>query len=367
MDVVPADRAEWRQDPFGGAIVGGYVYGRGALDMKSMGIMELLALDLLRQSGRQLGRDVIWMAVADEEMEGGCGTGWMVEHHWDEIAPAVVWDEGGFGLSDLVPGRLAFPVAVAEKRVLWSRLVASGEPGLASVPRGKNPIDRLVRALARLAQHRFPPRLTTVTRHMFARLAEAYAWPQSMVLRHLDKRAVWAVGRHLISGSPAIDAMLRNVVTPTTLRAGSKENVIPGQAAAGLDIRLLPDEDLEAFLARLEQVIGDDAVRIEPGATPIPSSVSHPDGAFWRALAGSLQARVPESIVLPVMTPGASDSRFFRQRGVAAYGLVPIAIDEGELSGMHGIDERISIENLRLGTQVIYDVLCALCTGEGMA
>jgi acetylornithine deacetylase/succinyl-diaminopimelate desuccinylase-like protein len=130
-----------------------------------------------------------------------------------------------------------------------------------------------------------------------------------------------------------------------------------------LDIRLLPDEDPEAFVARLAGVIGDEEVQIEPGAPPVPSSVSPLESDFLRVLGSSVKRRVPGSVVLPTMTPGASDSRFFRQRGVAAYGLVPILIDQKELARMHGIDERISIANLRLGMEVIYDVLCALCTG----
>ena len=155
--------------------------------------------------------------------------------------------------------------------------------------------------------------------------------------------------------------MLRNLVTPTQLRAGCKENVIPGRAVAGLDVRLLPDEDVDAFLARLKRTIADDRVAIELDQRPVESSVSPFAGEFFSALERVLRREVPVCVVVPTLTPGGTDSRFFRQRGVAAYGLIPIAIDRGELNRMHGIDERISLDNLRLGTHVVYGVLQDLC------
>jgi acetylornithine deacetylase/succinyl-diaminopimelate desuccinylase-like protein len=361
MDVVPADAGAWSHDPFGGDVCDGYLVGRGALDMKCLGVMQLIALDLLRRSGRPLQRDVILMAVSDEEMEGAYGTGWMVDHHWDEIRPEVVWDEGGFGLSGLFGQRLVFTVAVTEKQVLWPRLVARGEPGLASVPRGNNPVDVLVTALGRIHQHPQPPRLTPVTREMFRRLADTADLPQSFLLRHMDHPLVWPLAGRVLTRQPETNAMVRNLVTPTQLTAGSKENVIPQRAVAGLDVRLLPDEDVDAFLAGLGRVIADDRVEIELDRRPVRSSVSPFESDFFAALERVLRRDVPGCVVVPMQTPGGTDSRFFRQRGVAAYGLIPIAIDRGELNRMHGIDERISLDNLRLGTRVVCEMLREVC------
>jgi len=361
MDVVPADSSSWSHEPCGGEMCDGYLYGRGALDMKCMGVMQLAALDLLRQSGRSLKRDVIFMAVSDEEMEGRYGTGWMVDHHWDEIHPEVVWDEGGFGLSGLVGRGLVFYVAVAEKQVLWPRLVAYGEPGLASVPRGNNPVDVLTRALERIRTRRQRPRLTAVSREMFKRLAAAVDFPQSLLLRHADSPLIWPLVGRALTRQPETNAMVRNLVTATRLNAGSKQNVVPRQAVADLDVRLLPDEDPIAFLVRLSGVVDDERVNIELDRRPVPSSVSPFEGNFFSALERMLQRHVPGCFVVPTQTPGGTDSRFFRQRGVPAYGLIPIAIDQGELNRMHGIDERISLANLRLGTRVVYDLLKTLC------
>ena len=362
MDVVLADANLWAHDPFGGDLDDGYLYGRGTLDMKGLGVMQLVALDLLRRSGRPLQRDVIFMAVSDEEMEGRWGTGWMVDHHWDEIRPEVVWDEGGFGLAGVVGEGLAFYVAVAEKQVLWPRLVAHGEPGLASVPRGSNPVDRLAQALERIRVHPCPPRLTSVAREMFKRLASAAGFPRSLLLKHVDSPLVWPLVSRVLARQPETNAMVRNLVTPTQLSAGSKENVIPQRAVAGLDVRLLPDEDVDAFLAGLARTIADDRVEIELAQRPVPSSVSPFDSDFFSTLERVLRRDVPGCVVVPTQTPGGTDSRFFRQRGVAAYGLIPIAIDQGELGRMHGIDERISLDNLRLGTRVVYDVLSEVCS-----
>jgi len=361
MDVVTANAGDWSHDPFGGDLCDGCLYGRGTLDMKGFGVMQLLALDLLRRSGRPLRRDVILMAVSDEEMEGNYGTGWMVDRHWDDIRPEVVWDEGGYGVSGFVGEGCVFLVAVAEKRVLWPRLVARGEPGLASIPRGNNPVDLLARALERIRTHPQPPRLTPVSREMLKRLADAIDFPQSLLLRHVDNPLVWPLAGRALTRQPETNAMLRNLVTPTQLQAGSKENVIPGRAVAGLDVRLLPDEDVDAFLARLKRTITDDRVAIELDQRPVESSVSPFEGEFFSALERVLRREVPGCLVVPTLTPGGTDSRFFRQRGVAAYGLIPIAIDLGELNRMHGIDERISLDNLRLGTHVVYGVLQDLC------
>ena len=285
----------------------------------------------------------------------------MVDHHWDEIRPEVVWDEGGFGVSGVVGEKPVFYVAVAEKQVLWPRLVAHGEAGLGSVPRGNNPVDVLTEVLERIRTHTVRPRLTPVSKEMLKRLGRAFDFPRSFLLQHADHPLVWPLVSGMLTRNPLTNAMVRNLVTPTRLQASSKDNVIPQQAVAGLDIRLLPDEDADGFLAGLKRIIDDDRVEIELMERPIRASVSPFDSQFFSVLEETLLHHVPDCVVVPTLTPGGTDSRFFRRRGVAAYGLIPISIDEGELNRMHGIDERISLDNLRLGIQVVYDVLSKMC------
>lgn len=361
MDVVAADAAEWVHDPFGGEIDEGYVYGRGALDMKCFGIMHLMALDILRAQKAVLERDVILLAVADEEQEGDFGTRWMVENQWDRISADVVWDEGGYGIRGLLADELIFYVSVAEKNGLWTRLIASGAPGLGSIPRGNNPIDILTQALSKLQSYPFPPRLTDTSAEMLRRLGRTIGFPQSFLLQHARNPLLWPFVHRALAEMPTLNAMTRNLITPTILHSGQKENVIPSQAEAVLDVRLLPDEDPYQFFAELRRLLEDDRLQLELPADLSMTPVTPFDHPFFNSLESSLNERIHRSQVSPMLTPGGTDSRYFRKKGCAAFGLIPIIIDTQELERMHGIDERISIENLELGSQVVADGIQKFC------
>jgi acetylornithine deacetylase/succinyl-diaminopimelate desuccinylase-like protein len=361
MDVVTADAADWVHDPFGGELEDGYVYGRGALDMKCFGIMHLMALDMLLEQGMPLDRDIIFLAVADEEQEGEFGAGWMVENHWEEIAPEIVWDEGGYGIRGLLKDELVFYVSVAEKNGLWTRLIASGEAGLGSIPRGNNPIDVLTQALHKLQEHPFPPRLTPTSAEMLRRLGSTAGFPQSFLLQHAANPLLWPLVSRALAGMPTLNAMVRNLATPTVLRGGEKENIIPARAEAMLDVRLLPDEDPARFFAELEALLADDRLRLETPADLTMPAVTPFDHSFFAGLEAGITSLVPDCQVAPMLTPGGTDSRYFRRKGVPAFGLIPIIIDPDELERMHGIDERISVENLALGSRVVADVVGRVC------
>jgi acetylornithine deacetylase/succinyl-diaminopimelate desuccinylase-like protein len=361
MDVVPADPAGWDCDPFGGEIRNGYLYGRGAIDMKGIGVIQFMALKSLLQSGRPRKRDIIFLAVADEEMGGNKGAGWMVDNHWDEIRPDTVWDEGGCGVSDMVGDKLIFSVAVAEKQLMWVRLTAKGQAGHASLPAGDNSVYILIQTLEGLRAHPFPPRLTAISTEMFKRIGRELTGLKSFALRNVDHPLVWPLVRNALTRQPLTNAMLRNLATPTQLSASEKTNVIPQTAQAMLDLRLLPDENPEAFIETLRRLIADERVTLEVVQPAYPSRPSPFEGHFFAVLDRTLQQHWPGSIVVPMLTPGATDSRFFRQKGVNAYGLEPIVIDQQELAGMHGVNERISLENIRRGVQVAYDILTAFC------
>ncbi|MDY6875936.1 MAG: M20/M25/M40 family metallo-hydrolase [Chloroflexota bacterium] len=361
MDVVPADPARWTCAPFGGEIRDGYVWGRGAIDMKGVGMMHLLALDLLRRNDAPRKRDIIYLAVADEEMGSAYGVQWLLNSHWPEIEAEYVWDEGGFGLRDFFGPSVVFTVAVAEKQALWLRLVAAGEPGHGGMPHANNADDTLVRALARVLDYEAPLSLHKVTRDMFARLAQTQPFPQSLLLRHLDNPLAFALAQKPLTAEPSISAILRNTISITGMRAGSKENVIPEQAEAVLDVRLLPGEKPDVFIEQLEAIIADGRVRVEVIQHPEPTTISACDSALFRAIAEVTARLVPGSVTVPMLTPGATDSCFFRRKGVNTYGLFPAIITPEDLDGFHGINERISLENLRLGTRIIYEVLDEMC------
>ncbi len=361
MDVVHADPDRWSCAPFGGEVRDGYVWGRGAIDMKGAGIMHLLALDLLQREDGRRARDIIYLAVSDEEMGGVYGTQWVLDHLGADLSIWSVWDEGGFGLRDFFGPTPVFTVAVAEKQVLWLRLVAEGEPGHGGLPHGNNANDTLVHALDRLVDYETPLHVHTITDTMFKRIAPTLPFPQSILLRHLDTPWGLALARRALTSDKTINAMLRNTLSLTGLRAGSKANVIPERAEAVLDVRLLPDEDPDAFVTSLEAVIADARVRVEIRQRPEPSTVSALEHPLFQAMADAAARLVPGSVTVPMLTPGATDSAFFRRRGIDTYGIFPAIITPADLAGLHGIDERISLENLRFGTRLVYEVLRDVC------
>jgi len=364
MDVVAADPRDWSRDPFSGDISGGFVYGRGAIDMKGMAVMQILAMDLLNRLNPRRTRDVIFFAAADEEKGGRFGAQWLIENHWDKIQAEYLWDEGGFGMRDLFGPGTVFLSAVAEKQDLWLRVTARGTPGHSGIPRGDNAAETLVRALDRILKINSWYRLHPVVRDMFAGAARVMPFPKSLVASALGNPLAFRIARPALAANPTISAMLRDTISVTVLEAGEKENIIPDKAQAVLDIRLLPDQDPGEFLDRLDRIIGDDRVRVEPIQSPTPGAPSRTDTEFYRTLSETLSRCTPGSVTAPMLTPGTTDSCHFRRKGVQCYGLFPAILDPGELDRFHGIDERISLDNLGLGTRVVYETLAALVEGN---
>lgn len=362
MDVVAADPERWSVDPFGGGIRDGYVWGRGAIDMKGAAIMHLLALDLLRRQGRPLARDVVLLAVSDEEMDGQMGTRWLLSQHPDALRAEYVWDEGGFGLQGVFGQGVLFAVAVAEKGPLWLRLVVEGEPGHGGIPHAQNPAQVLVTALERVRNHRWPLCVHPIVRELLRTIADWQPVPQRWLLRHVHRAPVLLMAGRALLREPALQAILQDTVSLTGLRAGIKENVIPQRAEAVLDVRLLPEHDPQAFVAELKRVLADERVQVRFIQLPEPSTVTPYCGdPMYVALCKQCQQLVPGSRVAPLLDPGATDSAVFRRHGFKTFGLFPAVIRGGELARFHGIDERISIQNLAFGTRLVYEVLREMC------
>lgn len=362
-DVVPASPAGWSTPPFGGRIKDGYVWGRGALDNKGVGIIFLQTLILLKQTAAALNRDVILLVAADEEASGRYGAAWMLNHHPDLLAAEYVWDEGGIGLHrPAAPTPYLYQIAVAEKGNMIVKLVAHGTPGHAAVPHHNNPQDRLVRALARLKVWAGAPRLTRVVVQMLHTLAASQSFPRSVLYANAHRPWLWPMLRGLLLHDPLFGPLVRNTASLTMLRGGQNSNVIPSQAEARLDIRLLPGEDPQAVLAALRSLIADPQVTVTAEEMPVAHPPSPADSEFFRALARTLQTTGPPGPVMASLTAGATDSRYFRRAGMKAYGFVPMLLDITELGRIHGVDERVSTANLRWGIQVVLKTLQQLCT-----
>lgn len=360
MDVVPANTERWAAEPFSGTLADGHVMGRGAIDDKGLGVMQLMAFGLLKDSGVTLKRDVLMLAVSDEELGGKCGAQWMVKNHWPDIQCEFVWDEGGTGTLGIMGDRPVFAVSVAEKRGMIAKLTANGAGGHGSFS-ANSPLSQMVSALNRLKTSQWPVQFGEVTKLFLRNVSETQSFPSSWLVRNASMPPLRSFMAKKLASIPAVDAMLRDTVTVTSVQSGTGMNVAPDSASATLDVRLLPTTEKSEFLRKLKSVLGDDSILIESTELPPKIGSSALDSEFYEALTRVIYRRVPQSIVTPIQTPVGTDSRFFRQKGAQAYGLLPAVLAQADLDTMHGVDERISIANLELGTRIIYETLLELC------
>ncbi|MFQ5513102.1 MAG: M20/M25/M40 family metallo-hydrolase [Myxococcota bacterium] len=351
IDVVPVEREYWSEDPFGGQLKEGVLWGRGALDMKGMGIMELLVLSLLERHRVEHRRDIVFLAVADEEEASDYGMNWLAAHHPELLRADAVLNEGAFGFGELMGMRgLVFGVATSEKAPLWLRLRCRGRPGHGSLPHRQNAAQRLTQALARVFE--VAPRivLRPEVEATLSRLQSLGMLPASLDLGDDG------VLRAMAEGSDLVRALVCNTVSLTSLSAGQKQNVIPALASAALDCRLLPGEDVDAFLGELQGALDDPSVeievvkRVEPLVSTVPEElISHVEATLAHETEGG--------VMLPMMSPGFTDSRIYREHGVAAIGYVPALLSTDLVGTVHGHNERISTENLCLGTRLLLDTV----------
>jgi carboxypeptidase PM20D1 len=357
VDVVPvgegtADR--WTHPPFAGVIADGFVWGRGALDNKGCIIMALEALRLMREAGVVPSRRLVLLITPDEEVDGQQGSGRVVREHLAELgSPEILLDEGSFVLPDFYPGLTVAAVALAEKSFLRVGLRVEGEGGHASMPSPDTPSAVLARALQRLADWEPPAELSPMLRETLWRIGGAKGFPLALVLR--NAALTWPLLRGIFQRTTAGNAVIRDTLAITVVRAGEKENVLPSLAEATLNVRLLPGHEPEAFLAQVRARIGDERVQISSQSWPgrdRPGSWRTPTFAAIEAAIGAALGPVDDPlVVVPITTPGTTDSRWFTEAGLEAYRFHPLVLDAAERAGIHGIDERVSIDNLARGTR----------------
>ncbi|MBK6320433.1 MAG: M20/M25/M40 family metallo-hydrolase [Dehalococcoidia bacterium] len=344
-DVVPVERQFWARDPFSGDLVDGMVWGRGALDMKGMGILELMVFLLLRRTGVPLAESVSFLAVADEEAGSAFGASWVAENRPAWMDTGLVINEGAYGLA-LPGGPQVFQIAPTEKVPLWVRLTVHGRPGHGSVPHGDNCAEHLVQALERITRWQRELRILPVMKE------HARALTGAGVMRSAADDAILRAANR----NPSLRARLSNTVAVTTINTGIKVNVIPAEATATLDCRLLPDVDADVFLAELSAVIADSRVELAI-ENRFVGAESPLDTRFASVVRDVIADMAEGAHIAPEMTSGFTDSRIYRLKGIPAYGFVPCLVPPEELGGVHGHNERISVENIRLGLQVLYEVV----------
>lgn len=354
MDVVPANKASWLTDPLSGEIKDGYVYGRGALDTKSSGILHLAAFVALHRSRTPLNRDVIFMATADEEAGGFFGVGWLVKNR-PELFKGVgyVINEGSGGR--VQGGRTQFGIEVTQKVPYWLHLTARGEPGHGSTPRPSSAVTTLVAALERLRQHQFEPRIVPAVAAYFKGIAPAAPppWRERYANIATAIRTPGVVAE-LQRDDPARHTLVRNTCSITRLGGSEKINVVPPEAWAEIDCRLLPDQDPKLFLAELGRVLGRD-IQVETlmGFTPAVSSTRT---ELYSVLEAVCREHFPEAPVVPAVLGGFTDSHFLRDLGIVAYGFIPVVVPIEDEGTIHGNNERISVENMRRGVTMMLEI-----------
>lgn len=359
MDVVLASREYWQVDPFAGVIRDGYLWGRGALDMKGEGIVQLMTLLALKRSGVPLKRDVIFLATADEEIGAGVGAAWIVQEHPELVRDAEFLLTEGGTIRATGQGQIEYyGIGTTEKSPFWLDVTSRGTPGHGSRPSADNPVHRLVRALARIEAYRTPLVVTPTVERYFRELAAVESDPTRRrwfadIRAALDDTAA----ARAITSDPTYNALLRNTIAVTGLAGSNKTNVIPPVATATVDVRLLPGQDPAAFLAELTRVVGDSAVTVTPQGPSWPATESPADNELARAIAAAARARQPEAIVTPFMLSGFTDSHYFRRLGIASYGVSPFPLTSAESRGVHGNDERLSLDALRFGLRFVSDIV----------
>jgi acetylornithine deacetylase/succinyl-diaminopimelate desuccinylase-like protein len=339
MDVVPADAGRWTHDPFGAEIADGRLWGRGSIDMKGPGVIQLYSFILLKRLNIPLDRDVLLMAVPDEEVGGGNGAVWMRKNHFADLDPEYVLDEGGVGSRDLfAPGKLVFGISVAEKKLLWLKLTAEGVAGHGSQPHDQNANDRLIRALAHL-------------------LAEPLPTASFSVLATLASR----VGT--LAPNKFNNAIQHSTISITSLRSGVGEppraNVIPSVAEATIDCRVLPGTSKEEWLKEIARRLSDPAIKIEVTYESDDPVVTSQDSTFYKSLEGAVKKRYPDAIVTPMIVPFGTDSNGFRPMGVKSYGFTPAIVPAASVMSMHGDAEFVPVDALGPAIQILFDALTA--------
>jgi acetylornithine deacetylase/succinyl-diaminopimelate desuccinylase-like protein len=354
LDVVGVDKAKWTVDPFAGTIKDGYIYGRGAIDDKSTVAANLATLIALKRSGSRLNRDVIFLADADEEAHGSASIKLLIDKYWDKIACAYALNEEGRVV--LQNGKVQYVAIQTTEKVPYNvTITAQGASGHASVPRPDNAVVHLAAAVQKLGTLETPLQLLTITRRYFEQLAPIEEEDTAKWMRALETERADLAARRLAEMSPVWNSMLRDTIAPTQLSAGIRSNVVPSDAWANLNIRLLPGNSIEGVMAQMRKAVNDPQVRFEvqPDAGPsAPTSSITTD--LYQTIERVAPQQFPGAVVVPYISTGATDSAYLRLHDVQAYGLLPFPLTEEDILRMHADDERIPLDSFRKGIDFLY-------------
>jgi len=358
MDVVTSDASHWRVPPFSADIVDGLIYGRGAQDMKSEGLAQLVVMVMLKREKVPLDRDVIFLAVSDEEADG-TGTDWFIAHQRDRLGNAeFLVNEGGENLLEANGQVKYIGVDVGEKSPFWLHMVAHGRPGHGSRPIPDSAPNRLVKALNRILAYRTPFKVLPVVEEFLHEMAPYEPPARAELFGNIRHALADKNFQEEVEKDESLNFLLRDTISLTMLGGSEQTNVIPPEAWANLDVRLLPGEDPKEFLESIRRVVNDPNVTVEPlNAEFRLANYSPTDTDFYRAIRQVSAHYFPGTPVAPRITSGYTENQRYRPLGIKAYGFCPYTATEAEGSTEHGNDERIRVDEVRRGFQVLYDAV----------
>jgi acetylornithine deacetylase/succinyl-diaminopimelate desuccinylase-like protein len=345
-DVVPVNEKYWDFDPFSGEIKDGYILGRGALDMKGTGISHLANFINLHRQGKKLNRDVIFIGAADEESGGNFGVGWLVKNHPEIFEGAgLLLNEGGSGYKS--NDSIVFSVEITQKVPVWLRLTAIDTPGHGSSPRSTSSVSRVVKALNIIWNNPFPPRIIPEVEKVFIERSGGLDEPYSSEYRNIKESIKDPIFmQRLQSFSASAHALTRDTCSLTRMMGSSKINVVPPEAWAEVDCRMLPDRTTEEFISDFKALIKDTGVEVELIMSAVPA-ISQTDSELFLAIEDFSKNNYPGSRVAPSVSTGFTDSRFTRGLGIQSYGFNPLISTGDEYSSIHGNNERINEKAFR--------------------
>ena len=361
IDVVPVERERWTVDPFAGVIQDGYFYGRGAIDDKSMGIMEMMALLILKREKIRLERDILFFATADEETGGRWGVQWAVEKVSSLMESEYALNEGGYVILNETGAPDGYEISSGQKVVFQLQLKARGTSGHGSMPHRDNPNVKLIHALEAVTKWETPFNILPMVKEYFSRLAPKQPPDERKFFEDIEKGLSDPSFSSRLTSNPIYNAMVRDTISLTILQGGSKANVIPSESNATLDCRLIPGSSKKNFLREIKRRLGE-GIEVEGSMEGNPISTSPFDTDLFEAIQKFAKKNDPDCPVVPLLLPGATDSRFLRERGMTTYDFCPFRMPEKEIFRVHGNDERIAIENLRFGMKMLVEVIKEVAT-----
>ncbi len=364
MDVVTSDASHWKVPPFSAEIVNGSIYGRGAQDMKNEGLAQLVVMVMLKREKLALNRDVIFLAVSDEEA-GGTGTDWFIANKRDLLRNAeFLINEGGDNL--LENGKVRYVgVDVGEKTTFWLHITAHGKPGHGSRPLPDSAPNRLVEALNRVIHYQTPMRVLPVVDEFFKEMAPYEPPDLARIFADMNKAIQDKNIQQQITRDETINYLLRDTITLTMLGGSQQTNVIPPEAWANIDVRLLPGADPKTFLESIRRVVNDANVTVEPESPEFRvANYSPTDTALYAAIRQVTQAYFPGTPVVPNITGGYTENQRYRPLGINAYGFTPYTATEEEGDTEHGNDERVRVEEVRCAPKILYDVVTKIAVAQ---